>query len=97
MTTLDLAAKDRGLLCNTMTALDCRNVFDAVVDTLGVPTVTPKGRCRTLRENKVANVSKEHARQESSKTTASSDVQHCYRDHNFASNTSLSIAGGTDV
>jgi hypothetical protein len=44
MTTLDLAAKDRGLLCNTMTALDCRNVFDAVVDTLGVPTVTPKGQ-----------------------------------------------------
>jgi hypothetical protein len=52
MTRLDSAAKDRGLLCNTMTALDCRHVFDAVVDTLGVPTVTPTGRRRHLERTK---------------------------------------------
>ena len=52
MTRLDLSAKDRGLLRNTMTALDCRNVFVAVVDALGVPTVTPKGRRRHLERTK---------------------------------------------
>ena len=52
MAKLDLAAKDRGLLCINMTALDWRNVFDSVVDTLGVPTVTPKGRRRHLERMK---------------------------------------------
>ncbi|KAI2511613.1 hypothetical protein MHU86_2867 [Fragilaria crotonensis] len=52
MAKLDLAAKDRGLLCQNMTALDCRNAFDSVVETLGVPTVTPKGRRRHLERMK---------------------------------------------
>ncbi len=52
MAKLDLTAKHRGMLCKNMTALDCRNAFDNVVETLGVPTVTPKGRRRHLERMK---------------------------------------------
>ena len=54
MTRLDVAAKDQGLLRKNMTAMDCRNVFDRVVGTLGVPIVTPKGRRRHLERMKWA-------------------------------------------
>ena len=44
MTMFDVAVKDQGLLCKNTTVMDCMNVFDRVIETSGVPTVTPKGR-----------------------------------------------------
>ena len=44
MTRFNVAVKDQGLLCKNTTVMDYRNVFDRVIETSGVPTVTPKGR-----------------------------------------------------
>lgn len=102
MTKLDLAAKDRGLLCNTMTALDCRNVFDSVVDTLGVPTVTPKGRRRHLERTKwptyLRNMQdKSRPKRQNRMLYCYTDNEQCVGSNNPATYTSVSGTGGTDV
>ena len=48
----DAAAKELGLLRPRMTELDCSTAINAVVDTLGVPLETPKGRQRHLEKLK---------------------------------------------
>ena len=62
MRRLDLAAHEKGLLHQEMSDLHCRKAFDIVASSLGVPTLTPKGR-ETLasRVHYVAYLSQNHA------------------------------------
>jgi hypothetical protein len=48
----DVAASELGLLRPRMSELDCSTAVNAVIETLGVPLETPKGRCRHLEKLK---------------------------------------------
>jgi hypothetical protein len=48
----DVAASELGLLQPTMSELDCSTAVNAVIEMLGVPLETPKGRCRHLEKLK---------------------------------------------
>ena len=44
MRRLDLAAHEKGFLQQEMSDLHCRKAFDIAASSLGLPTMTPKGR-----------------------------------------------------